>query len=89
MRKPAHTVVLVRPVYSIADLGLGIIAAVYDDEDLTDARPVPRNLDALADLLRETQVSRLVVANWRVCEELTAALLHVFDNEGILLSRIK
>lgn len=84
---PANTVVISRPVHTIEDLSLGIIAAVYDDEELIDARPVPRNLDALADLLRETQVSRLVVTDWRVSEELTSKLLHVFDNEHISLSR--
>ena len=83
---PAKTVVISRPVHTIEDLSLGIIAAVYDEE-LIDARPVPRNLDALADLLRETQVNRLVVTDWRVSEELTSKLLHVFDNEQISLSR--
>lgn len=78
-----NTIVIARPVRSIEDLGAGIIDAVY----ASDERPVPRNLDALADLLRETQASRLVVSDWRVPEELTGKLLYVFAHESIRLLR--
>lgn len=101
-RNTAKTVVISRPVHSIADLGVGIIDAVYAPDVPAadtlaantsgtnvnpDARPVPRNLDALADLLRETQTGRLVVTDWRASEELTIKLLHVFTHEGITLVR--
>ena len=98
----ANTIFIARPVHSIEDLATAIIAAVYGDEEesstatatadspqITDpnARPVPHNLDALADLLRETDVNHLVVMNWRMPEELTSKLLHVFANEHIQLTR--
>lgn len=99
----AKTVVISRPVHSIADLGAGIIDAVYapdkpastspspganpDSNPDPDARPVPHNLDALADLLRETQTHRLVVTDWRASEELTGKLLNVFSHEGVILVR--
>lgn len=97
----AKTVVISRPVHSIADLGAGIIDAVYSPDKPAansanpsaepdpdpDARPVPRNLDALADLLRETQTDRLVVTDWRASEELTGKLLKVFSHEGVTLVR--
>lgn len=103
----AKTVVISRPVHSIADLGAGIIDAIYAPDVPAadtlaantsaantsgtnvnpDARPVPRNLDALADLLRETQTDRLVVTDWRASEELTIKLLNVFAHEGITLVR--
>ena len=95
----AKTVVISRSVHSIADLGVGIIDAVYSPDEPAansaspsaepdpDARPVPRNLDALADLLRETQTDRLVVTDWRASEELTGKLLNVFSHEGVTLVR--
>lgn len=78
---PVNTIVIARPVRSIEDLGAGILDAVY----ASDARPVPRNLDALADLLRETQASRLVVSDWRVPEEQSKRLRQVLALEGVQL----
>ena len=96
-------VFLTRPVCSIEDLGAAIIAAVYGagatseaaaataasspDASSPDARPVPRNLDALADLLRETRVTRVVVTDWGMPEASIGGLLEVLADEGIVLSR--
>ncbi|MCG7296599.1 hypothetical protein MHJ86_06970 [Corynebacterium afermentans] len=92
-------VFLTRPVRSIEDLGAAIIAAVYGagaassrdgaslDGASPDARPVPRNLDALADLLRETRVKRVVVTDWGMPEASIGGLLEVLADEGIELSR--
>lgn len=52
-----------------------------------DERPVPRNLDALADLLRETQVNHLVVTDWRIPTELADGLTRVLALEGVQLTR--
>lgn len=52
-----------------------------------DARPVPRNLDALADLLRETRVKRVVVTDWGMPEASIGGLLEVLADEGVELSR--
>lgn len=91
------TVFLTRPVRSVEDLGAAIIAAVYGAEapstagaietTVTDAeaRPVPRNLDALADLLRETRVKRVVVTDWRVPEASIGGLLEALADEGVKL----
>ena len=46
-----------------------------------------RNLDALADLLRETQVRRVVVTDWRVPEASIGGLLDVFADTGVELAR--
>ena len=92
-------VFLTRPVCSIEDLGAAITAAVYGagaaaspggafpDGASPDARPVPRNLDALADLLRETRVKRVVVTDWGIPEASIGGLLEVLADEGVELSR--
>lgn len=51
-----------------------------------DERPVPRNLDALADLLRETQAHHLVVTDWHIPTELADRLLDVLALEGVQLT---
>ncbi|MCZ9291801.1 hypothetical protein [Corynebacterium lehmanniae] len=94
-------VFVTRPVRSIEDLGAAIIAAVYGagaSEDAAspapaspapaspDARPVPRNLDALADLLRETRVTRVVVTDWGMPEASIGGLLEVLADEGVELA---
>ena len=92
-------VFLTRPVRSIEDLGAAIVAAVYGagaaaspdgaspGDASPDARPVPRNLDALADLLRETRVKRVVVTDWGIPEASIGGLLEVLADEGVELSR--
>ncbi|WCZ35032.1 MULTISPECIES: hypothetical protein [Corynebacterium] len=87
-------VFVMRPVRSIEDLGAAIIAAVYGagaaaspDGASPDASPVPRNLDALADLLRETRVKRVVVTDWGMSEASIGGLLEVLADEGVELSR--
>lgn len=92
----SNTIVIDCPVRSIEDLGAGIIAAVYAPEERTssqftgpanpDERPVPRNLDALADLLRETQAHHLVVTDWHIPTELADRLLDVLALEGVQLT---
>jgi len=91
-------VFVMRPVRSIEDLGVAIIAAVYGagaaaspdgafpDGASPDARPVPRNLDALADLLRETRVKRVVVTDWAMPEASIGGLLEVLTDEGVTLA---
>ena len=76
-------VFLTRPVRSIEDLGAAIIATVYG---AADSRPVPRNLDALADLLRETRVKRVVVTDWAMPEASIDGLLEVLADEGVTLA---
>ena len=92
-------VFVIRPVRSIEDLGAAIIAAVFGagaaaspdgaspDGASPDSRPVPRNLDALADLLRETRVKRVVVTDWGMPEASIGGLLEVLADDGVELSR--
>lgn len=61
--------------------------ATSPDGASPDARPVPRNLDALADLLRETRVKRVVVTDWGIPEASIGGLLEVLADEGVELSR--
>lgn len=82
-----NPVFVTRPVRAVEDLGAAIIAAVYGAGEQAEARPVPRNLDALADLLRETQVRRVVVTDWRVPEASIGGLLEVLADEGVELIR--
>ena len=81
-----HPVFVTRPVRSVEDLGAAIITAAYG-RAAPETRPVPRNLDALADLLRETQVRRVVVTDWRVPEASIGGLLDVFADTGVELAR--
>ena len=80
-----HPVFVTRPVRSVEDLGAAIITAAYG-RAAPETRPVPRNLDALADLLRETQVRRVVVTDWRVPEASIGGLLDVFADTGVELT---
>lgn len=60
--------------------------AASPDAASANARPVPRNLDALADLLRETRVTRVVVTDWRVPGASIGGLLEVLADEGVALA---
>lgn len=79
-----NPIFLANPVHTLEDLARGILTAAYGPKDATD-RPVPTNLDALADLLRETQVKRVVVASWRVEGSSTSKMRAVFEDEGVTL----
>lgn len=79
-------VFLTRPVRSVEDFGAAIVAAVYGAGEQAEARPVPRNLDALADLLRETGVKRVVVTDWRVPAASIGGLHEVLADEGVALA---
>lgn len=81
-----HPVFVTRPVRAVEDLGAAIIVAAYGCA-AAETRPVPRNLDALADLLRETQVRRVVVTDWRVPEASIGGLFDVFADTGVELDR--
>ena len=81
-----HPVFVTHPVRSDEDLVAAIITAAYG-RAAPETRPGPRNLDALADLLRETQVRRVVVTDWRVPEASKGALLDVFADAGVELAR--
>lgn len=81
-----HPVFVTRPVRSVEDLGAAIIVAACGCA-AAETRPVPRNLDALADLLRETGVRRVVVTDWRVPEASIGGLLEMLADEGVELAR--
>ena len=80
-----NPIFLANPVHTLGDLARGILTAAYGPKDAAN-RPVPTNLDALADLLRETQVKRVVVASWRVEGSSTSKMRAVFEDEGVELA---
>ena len=77
-----NPIFVTRAVRSLEDLGRAVLSAAYGRDD---DRPVPTNLDALADLLRETGVGRVVVADWRVEGSSSSGLRAVFEGEGVEL----
>lgn len=50
-------------------------------------RPAPRNLDGLADLLREVGTAKVVVSDWRIDDDRTRMVLQVFADVGVELVR--
>ena len=78
-----NPIFVTRTVRSLEDLGRAVLAAAYGP---SDDRPVPTNLDALADLLRETGARRVVVADWRVEGSSSSKLRAVFEGEGVDLA---
>lgn len=70
------------PVTSLHDLTTAISTAAFGP-----LRPAPRNLDGLADLLRETQVSRVIVPAWCLDEDAAERVMRVFDDLGVDLVR--
>ena len=82
------TIWVTRPVRSVADLGAAINVAVYGPEAAAE-RPVARNLDALADVLREIspRYSKVVVADWGLTGTSASKMLNVFEDAGVQLVR--
>ncbi|MBZ8178442.1 hypothetical protein GP475_08255 [Corynebacterium poyangense] len=52
-----------------------------------DQRPAPRNLDGLADLLREFRVEQIICAHWCLEESEEKALHRIFEDLNITLHR--
>lgn len=77
-----NPIFVTRTVRSLEDLARAVLSATYGRDD---DRPVPTNLDALADLLRETGVGRVVVVDWRVEGSSSSKLRAVFEGEGVEL----
>lgn len=75
-----NPIFVTRTVRSLEDLARAVLAAAYGR---ADDRPVPTNLDALADLLRETGVGRVVVVDWKVEGSSSSKLRAVFEEEGV------
>lgn len=49
--------------------------------------PTPKNLDGLADFVREKHLECIICADWKLTEADSAALLHVLDDVGVKFHR--
>lgn len=77
-----NPILITTPVASVADLSRAISAAVFGP-----ARPAPTNLDGLADLLRESRVTRVIVSDWLLDPAATRSVLEVFGDNSVELVR--
>lgn len=74
--------VWVGEVASISQLCSALSCAVFGDE-----RDAPTNLDGLADLLRESGTTQVVVRDWRVPMGESARVEAVLSDVGVRLYR--
>lgn len=77
-----NPVLLTAPVESVADVAAGISRAVFGTQ-----RPAPRNLDGLADMLREAHVTRVIACDWQLSAVDTMRVLEVFSDNNVTLVR--
>ncbi|QGU07912.1 hypothetical protein COCCU_09965 [Corynebacterium occultum] len=77
-----NPILITRALHSRADLYAALAANTYRDK-----RPAPANLDAMADLLREFQVSKIICAHWQLREDDEQAVLEVLADLEIELQR--
>lgn len=77
-----NPVLITTPVHSVEELAWAISTAVFGP-----GRPAPRNLDGLADLLRESRVTRVVVTDWYLDAVATERVLAIFGDLGVTLIR--
>lgn len=57
------------------------------DASAAPGAPTPPNLDAMADAIRESGITRVICADWKLSAEDTSRVLEVFDDWGVTLSR--
>lgn len=77
-----NPVLITAPVASVADVCAALSGSVFGPE-----RPAPRNLDGLADLLREAHLTRVVACDWRLPADDTRKVLAVFRDNRVELMR--
>lgn len=74
-----HKVLLTSPIRSRADF--------YAEIGALDDAPAPRNLDALADFVREHHITRIIAADLCLPRQDYEAILEVLDDNGVTLLR--
>ena len=77
-----NPILLTSPVATVAELTAAISQAVFGCE-----RPAPRNLDGLADLLRESRITRVIACDWQLDPNATRRVVEVFRDNNVTLSR--
>lgn len=77
MRNP---IIITTPVREPRDLYDALARATY-----RAGRPAPRNLDGMADLIREFGVSRVLCAHWRLPDSDDARVRAVLADLGVEL----
>lgn len=78
----SNPILITHPLRSRDDLYVALAANTYRGN-----RPAPHNLDAMADLLREFRVCKIICANWQLPEADGRAVLSVFSDLQIALQR--
>lgn len=74
-----HKVLLTSPIRSRADF--------YAEIGALDDAPAPRNLDALADFVREHQITCIIAAELCLPRQDYEAIREVLDDNGVTLLR--
>ena len=77
-----NPILLTGPVSTVADVCVALSGSVFGPE-----RPAPRNLDGLADLLREARPARVIASDWRLPADDTRKVLAVFRDNRVELMR--
>lgn len=78
----SNPILITHPIRSRDDLYVALAATTYRGN-----RPAPQNLDAMADLLREFRVCKIICANWQLPDTEGQAVLSVFTDLQIELQR--
>ncbi|KQB86853.1 hypothetical protein [Corynebacterium lowii] len=79
---PNNPLLLTGPLTSRQDLYAALACCLCSDN-----RPAPKNLDAMADLLREAQVRTIICAQWELPPPDDRAVRAVFHDLGIAFQR--
>ncbi|MGP6172717.1 hypothetical protein [Corynebacterium sp. A21] len=77
-----NPILITHPILNHADLFEALADSTYNGQ-----RPAPKNLDGMADLLREFRVSKIICADWRLSGDEARGVLGVFADLQINLQR--
>ncbi|AWB81480.1 hypothetical protein C3B44_03180 [Corynebacterium yudongzhengii] len=85
---PDHSgspVLLTHPLTSREEFFSELASALRQPKQVK--RPAPKNLDAMADLLKEAKVKKVICSAWQLNEADDRAIRAVFKDLGIVLVR--
>lgn len=77
-----NPILITHPILNRVDLYKALADNTYNKQ-----RPAPKNLDGMADLLREFRVSKIICADWRLHGEEARDVLRVLEDLQINLQR--
>lgn len=82
LSNPSNPILITTPLKCRHDLYRALGCTVY-----AKGRPAPNTLDAMADLLREYEVERVVCADWQLGYDDELAVTEVFTDLHVALQR--